>query len=177
MNWVKKWKLPVIEAIQYEGHLCIKLEDLWIALYNFFNSAQTWEIDIHVLDDIFNKSTKEWNLFSKQELIDVIEKCNNLSAPGSDKLTWSYIKIIIRDEDCLSKLIDIANTCIDLGYWPSHFKLSTIVIIPKPNKTVYDSSKSYRLIVLLNMIGKLFEKMIGDHLQFHTIFNNFIHWS
>jgi len=129
-------KLPVIEAIQYEGHLCIKLKDLWIALHNFFNSAQMWEIDIYVLDDIPNKSMKEWNLFSKQELIDAIEKCNNLSALGTDKLIWSHIKIIIRDKDCLSKLIDITNTCIDLGYWPSHFKLSTMVIIPKPNKTI-----------------------------------------
>ena len=87
MNWVKKWKLSMIEAIQYEGHPCIKLEDLWIALHNSFNSAQTWEIDIHVLDNIPSKSTKEWNLFSKQELIDAIEKCNNSSTLGPDKLT------------------------------------------------------------------------------------------
>jgi len=133
----------VIEAIQYEGHPCIELEDLWIALHNSFNSAQTQEIDIHVLDNILNKSTKEWNSFSKQELVDVIEKYNNLSALGPNKLTWSYIKIIIRDEDCLSKLIDIANACIDLGYWPSHFKSSTMVIIPKPNITVYDLPKLY----------------------------------
>ena len=66
MNWVKKQKLPVIEAIQYEEHPCIELEDLWIALHNSFNSVQTQEIDIHVLDDIPNKSMKEWNSFSKQ---------------------------------------------------------------------------------------------------------------
>ena len=87
MNWVKKQKLPMIEAIQYEEHLCIKLEDLWITLHNSFNSAQTRENDIHVLDDIPNKSMKEWNSFSKQELINAIEKCNDSSAPGPDKLT------------------------------------------------------------------------------------------
>ena len=81
------------------------------------------------------------------------------------------------DEDCLSKLIEIANACIDLGYWPSYFKSSTMVIIPKSNKTVYNLPKLYRLIILLNMIGKIFEKMIGDHLQFYTISNNFIHRS
>ena len=64
-----------------------------------------------------------------------------------------------------------------MGYWPSHFKLLTMVIIPKSNKTVYDLPKLYRPIVLLNTIGKLFEKMIGDCLQFHTISNNFIHGS
>ena len=30
---------------------------------------------------------EEWNFFAKQELIDVIKKCNNSSALGLDKLT------------------------------------------------------------------------------------------
>ena len=46
-----------------------------------------WEINIHVLDEIPNKSMRDWNSFSKQELIDAIEKCNNLFAPGPNKLT------------------------------------------------------------------------------------------
>ena len=87
MNWVKKCKLPAIEAIQYEEHLCIELEDFWITLHNFFNSAQIREIDIHVLDEIPNKPMRSWNPFSKQELINTIEKYNNLSVLGLDKLT------------------------------------------------------------------------------------------
>ena len=85
MNWVKKHKLSAIKAIQYEGHPCIELEDLWKALHNSFNSAQMHEVDIHVLDKIPRKLVKEWNLFSKQELIDTLEKYNNLSALGPDK--------------------------------------------------------------------------------------------
>ena len=87
MNWVKKCKLPVVEAIQYKGCPCIELEDLWNILHNLFNSVQEREVDFHVLDKIPDKSTTEWNLFSKSKLIKVIEKCNNLSAPGSNKLT------------------------------------------------------------------------------------------
>ena len=45
------------------------------------------EVDIHVLDEIPRKLVKEWNLFSKQELIDTLEKYNNLSALGPDKWT------------------------------------------------------------------------------------------
>ena len=52
-----------------------------------------------------------------------------------------------------------------------------MIVIPKPNKSVYNSPKSYQPIVLLNTIGKLFEKMIGEYLQFHTIPNSFIHHS
>ena len=135
------------------------------------------EVDIHVLDKIPRKLANEWNLFSKQELIDILEKCNNLSAPSPDKLTWSHIKSIMRDNNCLLKFVDIANTCINLGHWPSHFKMSTTIIIPKLNKSAYNSPKSYWPIILLNIIGKLFEKMIGEWLQFHTISNNFVYQS
>ena len=40
---------------------------------------------------------------------------------------------------------------------------------------MYDSSKSFCPIVLLNTMEKLFEKMIGEWLQFLIISNNFIH--
>jgi len=40
--------------------------------------------------------------------------------------------------------------------------MSTTVIIHKPDKAAYNSSKFFYLIVLLNMMGKLFEKMIGE---------------
>ena len=59
MNWVKKRKLSVIKAIQYEGCLCIKLEDLWNAFHKSFNSAQEREVDIHFIDEIPDKSTAE----------------------------------------------------------------------------------------------------------------------
>jgi len=98
----------------------------------------------------------------REELINTIEKCNNSSAPGPDKLTWSYIKKIIKNKECISKFIDIANACINLGHWLLHFKTSTTVVIPKPDKTMYNSPKSFRPIVLLNTIGKLIEKMIGE---------------
>ena len=50
-----------------------------------------------------------------------------------------------------------------------------MVIIPKPNKPSYDSPKSFRPIVLLNTLGKLIEKVIGERLQYHVVNNNFIH--
>ena len=56
-----------------------------------------------------------------------------------------------------------------------HFKTSLIIIIPKPNKEFYDSPKSFRPIILLNTLGKLIEKVIGEYLQFYLILNNFIH--
>ena len=56
-----------------------------------------------------------------------------------------------------------------------HFKISTTIIIPKLNKESYNSPKAYWLIVLLNTISKLFEKVISERMQFLLIFNNFIY--
>jgi len=52
-----------------------------------------------------------------------------------------------------------------------------MVVIPKPNKKSYDSPKAFRLIVLLNTVGKLIQKVIGEHLQFNMASNDFIHSS
>jgi len=170
MNWIKKRKLPAIEAIQYNSCSCIKLEDLWEALHNSFNLAQ-----IYLLEEILDKEVMSWASFSKAELINAINRCNNSSTPGPDKLSWRHLKKIVKNKECFNKLIDIADIYINLGHWSSHFKTLTTIIIPKSNKASYDSTKSFCPIVLLNTTGKLFEKMIREQLQFLSISNNFIH--
>ena len=92
-------------------------------------------------------------------------------------MSWGHLKCIIKDKSCLKNFICIANACFDLDHWPNHFKESKIIVIPKPNKSSYDSLKSFRPIVLLNTLGKLIEKVIGERLQFQVISNNFIYQS
>ena len=112
---------------------------------------------------------------SHEKSLSIPLKNNNSLASGPDKLSWSHIKRIIKNDKCIIKLIDIANIYIDLGYWPSYFKTFMTIIIPKPNKALYDSPKSFHPIVLLNTMGKLFKKMIRERMQFLTISNDFIH--
>ena len=50
-----------------------------------------------------------------------------------------------------------------------------MIIIPKPNKISYDSLKLFKPIVLLNMLGKLIEKVIRERIQFYVVTNDFIH--
>ena len=100
-----------------------------------------------------------------------------MSAPGPNKLLWRHLKIVLKNKTCLRNVIVITKTCIKLGHWLSHFKISSTIIIPKPNKVFYDLPKSFRPIVLLNTLGKLIEKVINDRMQFHVIANNFIYQS
>ena len=72
-------------------------------------------------------------------------------------------------------IINIANTCINLGHWLNYFKCSSTVIIPKPNKPAYDYSKAFCPIVLLNTLEKVIEKVIAERLQFIVTGNSFIY--
>ena len=81
-----------------------------------------------------DKEVIVWASFSKAKLISAIEKCNNSLTLEPDKLFWRYLKKIVKNEECIDKLIDIANGYIDLGYWPSHFKILTTIIILKQTR-------------------------------------------
>ena len=52
-----------------------------------------------------------------------------------------------------------------------------MVIIPKPNKQLYDHPKSFQSIMLLNILGKLIKKVIGKRFQFQVTANDFIYLS
>ena len=124
-----------------------------------------------------SKTALLWISFSEEEFISSITKYNNSSTPGPDKLSWRHLKSIIKNKVCLKEIINIANTCFELGHWSSYFKTSVTIVIPKSNKESYDSPKSFRPIILLNTLGKLIEKVIGECFQFHVISSNFIHQS
>jgi len=143
INWVNKCKLPAIEAIKYDNQPCLLLDSLWNALYSSFNTTLHHQVDISILDEIGSKKVTDWVLFSREEFKIVLESCNNLLTPGLDKLSWNHLKVILTNNVCMSNIIRIANTCIDLGYWPNHFKRSSMVIISKPNKALYDLPKSF----------------------------------
>ena len=105
----------------------------------------------------------------------MISKCSNSFTPGLDCISWRHLKVIINSDKYLLNIVNIANTYIDLGHWLSYFKMFTSIIIPKLNKTLYDSSKMFCPIVLLNTLEKLIEKVIGERLQHYSITSNFVH--
>jgi len=174
MNWVKKKNLPTIESILYKGQPCNTLPDLWYALHSSYNSAKNRPINASFLNETPQANQILWPPFLEQEFKDAIAKCSSSSTPGLDHISWRYLKVLITNDRCLLKIVQIANTCIDLEFWLSHFKSSNTVVIPKPNKYNYNSPKSFWPIVLLNTTDKLIEKAISNRLQFHLSVNGFL---
>ena len=97
----------------------------------------------------------------------MIAKCFSFSTPSLDHIFWRYLKPLIYNNTCLKKIVCITNAYINLEYWLSYFKSTTTIVITKPNKDSYNIPKSFWPIVLLNMTGKLIEKVISNWLQFY----------
>jgi len=90
MNWVKKRKLPVIEAIKHNNCPCLTPESLWNALHSTFNTALYCQVDVKILNELAQKPSQNWGPFSRYEFLSVISKCADSSSPGPDRLTWRY---------------------------------------------------------------------------------------
>jgi len=142
-----------------------------------FNTAQHCHVESDILNKLGSYSFLSWAWFTEEEFTSSLLKCSNTSTPGPNKLSWRHLKIVLKGKTCLRNIISIANACIKLGHWLSHFKISLTIIISKSNKASYNSLKSFRPIVLLNTLGKLIEKVISDRIQSHVVVNNFIHHS
>ena len=93
-------------------------------------------------------------------------------APGPTGITTKHIKNLPRN--MLLTLLNIFNHSLSAGYFPDKLKKSNIILIPKPNKSQY-SVTGYRPISLLDIHGKLFDKILNRrltrHLDLHNIHN------
>jgi hypothetical protein len=164
MEWVKQRKLPVCEAIQFQGQPCHTLESLWDALHGTYNAASGRQVDLTALEDLDPLPERDWVRFSSREMFDALSVCSSCSAPGPDHVMWTHLKRILPDSIVSGKILSLADACLWVGYWPTHFKESVSVIIPKLGKPSYSTPKSFWPIVLLNTLGKLIEKMISTWL-------------
>ena len=137
MAWTGPRNLPALEAIKYQGKSLVDLTDLWSALQDTYNLASERETDPSLLEELPSREARPWLEFSMAELRDVLEPTSNCSAPGLDHLTWKHVKMILSDVTSGHVILEIANACFRTGHWPSHFKKSCLVIIPKLGKPDY----------------------------------------
>jgi hypothetical protein len=176
MDWVGPRKTPPVKAILYQGMPCTSLDQLWNALHSTFTSALDRPIDLSVLGDKWESpSIRAWVPHPAAELLDALTGTSNRSAPGPDHITWRHLKCIVCDRYASRLFLWLANACLQSSHWPAEFKASTTVVIPKPGKPLYDTPKSFRLIVLLNTLAKMFEKMLSNRLHFEAAEHGVLH--
>ena len=87
INQVKKIKLLAIKVIKHNGHFYLELNNLWQALHELFNSAQHQQVNMALLKEILNKTVTLWISFAKEKFSTSINKYNNTSTLGPNKLS------------------------------------------------------------------------------------------
>jgi len=89
------------------------------------------------------------------------------TAPEEDRISVDILKVFWEWERHL--FVELTRACIRVGYHPAVWKTAKGVVIPKANKPDYSQVRAYRVISLLDVIGKLVERtaayLIADHLE------------
>jgi hypothetical protein len=81
-----------------------------------------------------------------------------------NKIPNHILKVIAKVLTLL--LTRIFNLLIQLEYISCAFKKSIIVVLRKPRKDNYFKLKLYRLIVLINTLGKLLDIVLAKRIQY-----------
>ncbi|KAF8701602.1 hypothetical protein AX14_000376, partial [Amanita brunnescens Koide BX004] len=132
---------------------------------HFSTSPAAENISWDAINDIPQRPIRTFPAISLKEIWDALHPTANSSAPGPDHVTWRHLKLALSFPETDVALAHLFNNVCETGTWPTHFKDSISVIIPKPNKTDYSIPKAYRPIALLNTLGKLLTKILANRLQ------------
>ncbi|CAK1553837.1 unnamed protein product [Leptosia nina] len=103
--------------------------------------------------------------FTYTEILNGLRHMNPKKAPGIDHFTSDIcLQFATKFPDFITSLY---NKCLTLNYFPRPWKHAVVKIIPKPGKDNYSQLSSLRPIGLINVLGKLLERLIIDRLTYH----------
>lgn len=92
-------------------------------------------------------------------------------ASGTSGISWAMARHL--PHNIISTLTTIYNASLATGYFPRPYKKATTILLPKPNKN-YHLPENYRPISLLEVLGKVFEKLVNHRLRIHLEQHNLL---
>jgi hypothetical protein len=118
----------------------------------------------------------KWPSLSREELYNACSSSKiKATTPGPDQITQEIIQRAYKAiPDFFYKLYSsLINTRYHLTCW----RQATGAILKKPGKPDYSSPKAYRVIVLLNCLGKISERILAQRLGYLAETTNLLHSS
>ncbi|KAF8718609.1 hypothetical protein AX14_011709, partial [Amanita brunnescens Koide BX004] len=166
VRWTKPRPPPKYSTIRRNGQPIEDMDTLFETMHQHFStSPAAKDISWEAINNIPEREVRSFPPISKKEIWDALRPTANSSAPGPDHVTWRHLKLALSIPETDDALMTLFNKVCFTGTWPSHFKDSVSVIIPKPSKPDYSILKAYRPIALLNTIGKLLTKILANRMQ------------
>jgi hypothetical protein len=109
--------------------------------------------------------TTDDDAFTKQEIQAVLENFDPRKAPVEDALNSELLLHTFRSFPTF--FTEIYNECLRRGHFPKQWKRSIILPIVKPGKEGLNEVYKYRPTSLLNIGGKVLEKLLIDRINHH----------
>ncbi|TFK63831.1 hypothetical protein BDN72DRAFT_746972, partial [Pluteus cervinus] len=100
------------------------------------------------------------------EIQEAITGCNSSSAPGPSQISYQPIKWAWDTEQGSTLITALMQKCTETGYHPIAWRRAIAIALRKPGKPDYSNPRAYRLITLLECLGKILEKIIARRLTF-----------
>lgn len=103
--------------------------------------------------------------FTQEEIFQVIRKFDSKKAPGEDGITSNIILSVFKIFP--SSVTAIYNNCLRHACFPKIWKISQIIPIVKPGMEESHEVTKFRPISLLNIEGKILEKLMIERINHH----------
>ena len=116
-----------------------------------------------------NYSTKP---VTRYDIISTIKEFKNNKAPGESGI--NKILLIQLPNSAIDRLKDIVNLSISMGYFSIVLKNGITILISKPGKDLKNPI-NYRPIMLLEILGKIIERIINKRLHRFCERNDIFH--
>lgn len=100
-----------------------------------------------------------------EEVTEYVKRLKSSKAPGIDKVHNTLIKRL--PPQAIAHLTFIFCCCLKFAYFPTSWKLATVIPIRKPGK-VASMCSSYRPISLLSCLSKIYERVLLTRTNRHT---------
>ena len=97
---------------------------------------------------------------SQEEISAALAKSSSSAAPGPDNISYDVWKKI--HKSCPSLLTSLIGPLLQYGHHPSSLKKANGIVLDKPGKASYDSPASFRVIVLLETLCKIVERVTAS---------------
>src|SRR6185437_7290850 len=117
----------------------------------------------------------EWPTLQAIEVKRAINTSAPKKAPGPDRINFAILQQAYK---AIPELFDVVYTTLfRRGYHPVYWREYIGIILPKPGKPAkqYLKPKGYRIITLLNYMGKVLEKIYATRLSHLANIGNLLH--
>ncbi len=163
-TWKDVFKISEEDDYNFDRVYADQINDYINANHNRVDTFPT--VDLNRLNTV-DYHTREITL----EEVKTYIRRSKKKAPGSTKINNQILQKCTNKT--LEQLKNIFNACLSMGYFPDVFKEAIIKFIPKKDKSPLNPI-NYRPISLLEVPGKIFERLIQARLNTFLTENNII---